>query len=92
VTLLIDTIIKILEKAPELAAVLLMVRFFLHAQDGARKEFLANLASMHQDNMNARHDNRETIRENTVVGRETNTLLSGLTHAVKELDRRINGK
>jgi len=83
-----DTLIKMLEKTPEMAALIILVYLFLKAQSESRAEFLTTIKGIQQENSEARRQSREVIKENTTVSMETNKLLGELLGEVKELDRK----
>ena len=87
-----ETVSHILEKVPEMAALLLLVWLFLKAQTESRKEYLVSqerfvliMQEEHKENMSAREVSRAVITENTRSNME-------LTSAVRALEIRIKEK
>lgn len=76
---------KVLEKVPEMLALIILVKFFLSAQSESRKEFLSAFTVVHTDNISQATLTREIIKDCAKSNYE-------LIAAVKALENRLGMK
>lgn len=62
-----------------------VIKSFLGQQSESRAEYLKAIDRFHQENLEARSANRETLHENSLVNQKQTEALHELTAEVKEL-------
>lgn len=78
------------KQVPALVVLVVLTWLYLKQQSEARKDYIGSIKAIHSENMEARSLSRDVMKENSLVGRQTNEALTTMTVAIKSLEGELN--